>query len=161
DADQRVRENATEALILIGAPAVEPLTALLAGNQAEAKKYALVALAKIGPPAKTALPAIQKLSQDPDEAVKKLAAEALKRSGPGPSRSARRAPPARRSQPSAVALLAAPRMTRPVRPSLQHRLRADEPSVPALPPAAGRRQCGPSFADRRLRYWRGGRRGLI
>lgn len=82
DAEQRVRENATEALILIGPLAVEPLAGALAGKQVEAKKYALVALAKIGPPAKSALPAIEKLSQDADENVKKLAAEALKRIGP-------------------------------------------------------------------------------
>jgi HEAT repeat protein len=82
DADQRVRENATEALILIGQPAVEPLAAALAGKQVEAKKYALVALAKIGAPAKAALPAIEKLAVDPDPSVQKLAAEALKRIQP-------------------------------------------------------------------------------
>ena len=60
---------------------VEPLAAALGGGNVEARKYALVALAKIGPPAKAALPAIEKAAKDSDADVQKLAAEALKRIG--------------------------------------------------------------------------------
>ena len=82
DADQRVREAATEALILIGAPAVEPLAGVLAGKSDEARKYALVALGRIGPPAKAALPGIEKCLKDGDAATSRLAAQALKQIGP-------------------------------------------------------------------------------
>ena len=82
DADQRVRENSAEALILIGKPAVEPLIEVLGGKQTEARKYALVALGKIGPNAKAAVPAIDKCRSDSDPAVQKLAEQALKQIGP-------------------------------------------------------------------------------
>jgi HEAT repeat protein len=81
DADARVREAAAEALILIGEPAVGPLTTQLASSNVEARKFALACLAKIGPAAKSAVPAIQKCQSDPDESVRKLAEAALKRIG--------------------------------------------------------------------------------
>ncbi len=81
DAEQRVRENAAEALILIGQPAVEPLIVVLGESNVEARKYALAALAKIGPPAKAAVPAVEKCLKDSDAAVQKLAAEALQQIG--------------------------------------------------------------------------------
>ena len=81
DSDQRVRENATEALILIGKPAVEPLIVVLGGQQALARKYALAALGKIGPHAKAAIPAIEKCRTDSDPEAQKLAEQALKQIG--------------------------------------------------------------------------------
>ncbi|MDX1947764.1 MAG: HEAT repeat domain-containing protein [Pirellulaceae bacterium] len=73
DQDVRVRDAAGEALIKIGAPAVEPLAAKLAAGNLEARKLALACLAKLGPTAKTALPAVDKCLQDPHPEVKKLA----------------------------------------------------------------------------------------
>jgi HEAT repeat protein len=82
DSEQRVRENAAEALILIGQPAVEPLVAVLGESNVEGRKYALAALAKIGPAAKAASPAVEKCLKDSDATVQKLAAEALQQIGP-------------------------------------------------------------------------------
>jgi HEAT repeat protein len=81
DADVRVREAAAEALILIGEPAVHPLATQLASSNVEARKFALACLAKIGPAAKSAVPAIQECQSDTDESVRKLAEAALKRIG--------------------------------------------------------------------------------
>ena len=82
DSEQRVRENAAEALILIGKPAVEPLIVVLGESNAEARKYALAALAKIGPGAKAAVPGVEKCLKDSDATIQKLAAEALQQIGP-------------------------------------------------------------------------------
>ncbi|HEX5105827.1 MAG TPA: HEAT repeat domain-containing protein [Pirellulaceae bacterium] len=79
DSDARVGENAAEALIRIGAPAVEPAMAQLASQNIEAKKLALACLAKIGPDAKSALPAIEKCRSDADPVVRQLAEAAIKR----------------------------------------------------------------------------------
>jgi HEAT repeat protein len=81
DTDQRVREKAATALIAIGAPAVESIVPQLEARNLEAKKLALAALAKIGPPAKAALPAIEKCKADADPDVKKLAEIAAQRIG--------------------------------------------------------------------------------
>jgi HEAT repeat protein len=81
DTDQRVREKAATALIAIGAPAVESLVPQLSAPNVEAKKLALAAFAKIGPPAKAALPAIEKCKADADPEVKKLAEIAAQRIG--------------------------------------------------------------------------------
>jgi HEAT repeat protein len=81
DSDQRVRENSADALIVLGAPAVPALSGALGSDKVEARKYALAALAKIGPPAKSAIPAVEKCLQDSDPAVSKLAAQALKQIG--------------------------------------------------------------------------------
>jgi HEAT repeat protein len=81
DADSRVREKAAEALIGIGAPAVEVVVPQLSSPNVEAKKLALACLAKIGPAAKAALPAIAKCQSDADPVVQKLAEAALKRIG--------------------------------------------------------------------------------
>jgi HEAT repeat protein len=81
DTDQRVREKAATALIAIGAPAALSIVAQLDARNVEAKKLALAALAKIGPPAKAALPAIEKCKTDADPDVKKLAEIAAQRIG--------------------------------------------------------------------------------
>jgi HEAT repeat protein len=81
DDDQRVREKAAEALIRIGAPAVEVVMPQLAASNIEAKKLALACLAKLGPAAKPAIPAIEKCQSDADPVVKQLAEAALKRIG--------------------------------------------------------------------------------
>jgi HEAT repeat protein len=79
DADQDVAENAAEALIAIGTPAVESLAAQLSAGNPSAKKLALAAMATLGPVAKSALPAIEKCRQDTDPQVRQLAEAALKR----------------------------------------------------------------------------------
>jgi HEAT repeat protein len=79
DDDQRVREAAAEALIRIGADAVEPVTAQLSSPNLSAKSLALACLAKIGPAARSALPAIEKCKMDADPVVRKLAEAAIKR----------------------------------------------------------------------------------
>lgn len=79
DSDERVRDNAAGALILIGPPAALPLLPQLAGQNTEAKKLALACLAKIGSPAKAALPAIEKCKSDADPEVRKLAEIAAQR----------------------------------------------------------------------------------
>jgi HEAT repeat protein len=79
DADQGVAENAAEALIAIGTPAVEPLAGQLQAGSPAAKKLALAALATLGPVAKAAVPAIEKCRQDSDMQVRQLAEAALKR----------------------------------------------------------------------------------
>ena len=81
DADPRVREKAATALIAIGAPAALSIVPQLEARNLEAKKLALAALAKIGPPAKAALPAIEKCKSDADPDVKKLAEIAAQRIG--------------------------------------------------------------------------------
>jgi hypothetical protein len=58
---------------------VETIAAQLTSQNVEAKKLALASLAKIGPAAKAALPAIEKLKSDADADVKKLAEIAAQR----------------------------------------------------------------------------------
>jgi hypothetical protein len=60
---------------------VGPLAAQLAAESVEARRYALACLAKIGTPARAALPAIERCRQDADEQVRKLAEAALKQIG--------------------------------------------------------------------------------
>lgn len=79
DDDQRVREAAAEALIRIGQPAVEPTAKQLASKNVEAKKLALACLAKIGPDARSALPAIKACREDADALVRQLAEAAIRR----------------------------------------------------------------------------------
>lgn len=79
DDDQRVRETAAEAMIAIGKPSVEPLIGVLATQNVEAKKLALACLAKLGPAAKAALPAIEKCRSDEDRLVRQLAEAAIAR----------------------------------------------------------------------------------
>jgi hypothetical protein len=83
DSNSDVAELAAEALIVIGAPAVQPLGGQLSTGSAQARKLALACLAKIGPAAKAAMPKIEACKQDPDPQVRQLAEAALKRiSGP-------------------------------------------------------------------------------
>jgi HEAT repeats len=77
-ADDGLRESVAEVLILIGAPAVQPIVGQLTSKNVEVRKYALACLAKIGPAAKDALPAVEKCRQDPDEGVRTLATTALR-----------------------------------------------------------------------------------
>lgn len=81
-ADDSLRETAAETLILIGVAAVPTLAEQLTSQQADVRKYALACLAKIGPAAKDALPAVQKCLQDPDEGVRTIAAAAAARIAP-------------------------------------------------------------------------------
>lgn len=77
DSDPRVAEAAAEALLNIGAPAVATLVEQLASPQATTRKLALAALAKLGPTARAAAPAIEKCLQDSDGEVRQLAKIAL------------------------------------------------------------------------------------
>lgn len=81
DADARVGETAAEALIAVGKASVEPLIGVLATQNVEAKKLALACLAKLGPAAKDALPAIEKCKSDDDALVRQLAEAAIQRIG--------------------------------------------------------------------------------
>ena len=78
-ADENLRESAAETLIQIGAAAVSPLAEQLASKNVDVRKYALACLAKIGPAARGALPAIEKCRQDPDENIRTMAALAAAR----------------------------------------------------------------------------------
>ena len=79
DGEARVAEAAAEALISVGEPAVEALTGQLASENVAARKLALACLAKIGPPAKSAVRAIEKCKEDPDSQVRHLAEAAFRR----------------------------------------------------------------------------------
>jgi HEAT repeat protein len=104
DSDQRVSAAAAEALIRLGlAPpvqetvigaegkvetltrtgekAIEALRGVLSSKDVEARKLALACLAKIGPPAKLAVPAIENCKADSDSQIKQLAEVALQRIG--------------------------------------------------------------------------------
>jgi HEAT repeat protein len=78
DPNNDVAEAAAEALIRIGSTAVEPVAGQLSSKTASARKLALVCLARIGPAAKSTVPQIEKLKQDPDSQVRQLANAALK-----------------------------------------------------------------------------------
>jgi HEAT repeat protein len=82
DPSADVGEAAAETLIRIGEPAVPPLIGQLSSGNVAARKLALAALAKLGPAAKSAAPAIEKCRQDTDPQVRQLAEAALKRIGP-------------------------------------------------------------------------------
>ncbi|MBW8883678.1 MAG: hypothetical protein JF612_02645, partial [Planctomycetia bacterium] len=78
DEKSDVAEAAAEALIRIGAAAVDSAAGQLSSKSASARKLALICLARIGPAAKSTLPQIEKLKQDPDPQVRQLANAALK-----------------------------------------------------------------------------------
>jgi len=79
DSDASVAEAAAEALIRVGSAAVEPLVRQLSSGSAPARKLALACLAKLGPVAKAAIPAVEKCKADPDLQVRQLAEAALMR----------------------------------------------------------------------------------
>ena len=78
DPNNDVAEAAAEALIRIGTAAVEPVAGQLSSKTAAARRLALVCLARIGPAAKSTVPQIEKLKQDPDSQIRQLANAALK-----------------------------------------------------------------------------------
>lgn len=81
DQDQRVSEAAAEALIRIGEPAVKHLTRELSAESAPARRWAVFALAKLGPVARPALAELEKVSNNDseEEETRKMAALAVKR----------------------------------------------------------------------------------
>jgi len=81
DADPRVADAAAEALIRIGPAAVPPIIEQLGAQGANPRKLALACLAKLGPAAKEAKSAVEKLLQDEDAEVRQLAGLALQRMG--------------------------------------------------------------------------------
>jgi HEAT repeat protein len=73
DKDERTRRTAGEALVRIGGKSVPALTAALDSKSRDAREVAVVALGKMGPLAKPALPALKKRLADSDPKVKELA----------------------------------------------------------------------------------------
>src|SRR5262249_13068718 len=60
---------------------LEPLTRSLKLPDARARNEAVLALAMLGPSARSAVPALEAVAKDPDETVRKSVAEALKKIG--------------------------------------------------------------------------------
>jgi HEAT repeat protein len=73
DEDDRVRTAAAEALTRIGILAIPTLSEQLGSKDVNARKLALACLAGLGPAAKSELPKIEKLQQDPDKDVREAA----------------------------------------------------------------------------------------
>ncbi len=73
DGDGSVREVAAEALVEVGAPAVEPLLKQVDSKTARTRQLAIACLGKLGPEAKAALPLVEKHLTDEDPEVKKVA----------------------------------------------------------------------------------------
>lgn len=73
DKDERIRRTAGEALVRIGGKSVPALTAALESSSRDAREIAVMALGKMGPLAKPALPALKKRLTDSDPKVKELA----------------------------------------------------------------------------------------
>lgn len=78
DDDSRVRAAAAETLVKVGRPGLTDITQQLKSQNVDARKLALYCLAKIGPPAKDAVPEVEKCLADSNSDVKKLAEAALK-----------------------------------------------------------------------------------
>jgi HEAT repeat protein len=70
--------TAWTSLARLGAAAVPPLEAALAGRAAEVRFLAALGLLKVGPPARTALPALRVAAADADASVRAAAALALR-----------------------------------------------------------------------------------
>lgn len=78
DDEEKVRLAASKSLLKIGAASVEPLIQRLASSKPQTRQVTLYTLGKLNAVAKPALPAIEKLTQDQDEDVAKLAAAVLR-----------------------------------------------------------------------------------
>lgn len=79
DTNPRVRDAAAEVLIRLGGPAVGPLAEVTASGNLDSRKLALACLARIGPRASSAMPAIEKALMDPDPQIRMLAEAAIAR----------------------------------------------------------------------------------
>ena len=79
DQDERVSNAAAETLVQIGPPAIAMLVKSLDAKPPTARKLALACLAKLGPAAKEAIPAIEIRLKDDEAEVRKLAKIALAR----------------------------------------------------------------------------------
>lgn len=78
DDDSRVREAAAEALALLGAAAVKPLSKHIDSKNAHTRQLAIASLGKIGSAAKSALPLIEQRLEDQDPEVKRMAEAVVK-----------------------------------------------------------------------------------
>lgn len=88
DSDREVGEAVVWALGTIGAPAVPVLAGALSDPRAVVRIRALSALARVGQPADAVREQIRQAMYDPDVSVQKMAAVAIARIGPRPSRGA-------------------------------------------------------------------------
>lgn len=88
DSDREVGEAVVWALGTIGAPAVPALAKALSDQRAVVRVRALSALARVGQPADAAREQIRQAMYDPDVSVQRMAAVAITRIGPRPSRGA-------------------------------------------------------------------------
>jgi HEAT repeat protein len=79
DEDERVRTAAAEALTRIGLMAVPTLGQLLSSQDVNVRKLALACLSGLGAAAKSELPKIEKLQQDPDQVVREAAKNLVER----------------------------------------------------------------------------------
>jgi HEAT repeat protein len=77
DGDQNVRRYAAEALVKIGAPAVRPLVAAFKDGDRDLRRYAARSLGRIGDPRARKL--LRAVKLDPDQSLRKVAAEGLAR----------------------------------------------------------------------------------
>ncbi len=78
DSDAELRKQASLALVAIGRPTVKALLAALQQPSVATRRYAIYTLGKLGPLAKDAIPALEKLQHDPNPEVAQLAKAALK-----------------------------------------------------------------------------------
>jgi HEAT repeat protein len=75
--DEKIRRTAGETLVRIGSPSVQVFTAALDSSSRDAREIAVMALSKMGPLAKPALPALKKRLKDSDAKIKELARQAI------------------------------------------------------------------------------------
>jgi HEAT repeat protein len=75
--DEKIRRTAGETLVRIGAPSVPVFTAALDSSSRNAREIAMIGLSKMGPLAKSALPALKKRLKDSDAKIKDLARTAI------------------------------------------------------------------------------------
>jgi len=73
DSSEGVRTASAEALIMLGAAAVEPVSKQVDSKKAHTRQLAIACLGKLGADAKSALPVVEKHLTDEDPEVKKVA----------------------------------------------------------------------------------------
>lgn len=83
DPVKAVRLEAVDGLVEIGKPSVSPLIEALESSDVQTRRYATLAIGKLGRLAAEAAPAIESRLNDPDEQVRELAEVILNRLGAG------------------------------------------------------------------------------
>jgi HEAT repeat protein len=79
DKEAIVRSSAIEAVAKLGASTIPTLIEVLKWKDKTAKISACETLTRFGNPAKAALPALNELTKDPDDDVRKAALEAIEK----------------------------------------------------------------------------------